>query len=200
MTQKTIQKIYDGFVKDARHYSDKGTSHSYLQTYEDLFSKFRNEKIDLLEIGTQRGWSLHLWWHCFPNANIVGTDIKISSEDGTLNEGVKGLDRITLHQCDSLKLNEVSKIFDGSEFDIIIDDGDHAPISQATTFNNFIGYLKSGGVYVIEDVKYDQFENIPFKQHFGEEIDKNNLRVERFDLRKEKGNRSDNYLIIFHKP
>jgi SAM-dependent methyltransferase len=43
-------------------------------------------------------------------------------------------------------------IIDDVKFDIIIDDASHDVIHQQITFSNFFDILKSGGLYIIEDI------------------------------------------------
>ena len=53
------------------------------------------------------------------------------------------------------RLTEVGFEVDEPAFDIIIDDGLHTEEANIGTFFTFEPYLKSGGVYIIEDIDYD---------------------------------------------
>ena len=56
--------------------TDKGSSfHDYLNKYEFLISRWKDEKIVLLELGVFHGASLKMWHEYFKNASIYGVDI-----------------------------------------------------------------------------------------------------------------------------
>ena len=63
--------------------TDKNTWHSYLDTYEFLFNRFTDKKINLFEIGVLAGESLKLWSKYLPKSTIYGCDIyeRVSFED-----------------------------------------------------------------------------------------------------------------------
>jgi len=46
-----------------------------LRHYEEWFSPWRGEEINLIEIGIANGSSLHVWQNYFKKARIVGIDI-----------------------------------------------------------------------------------------------------------------------------
>ena len=57
--------------------TDKGTRHSYIPIYEELFpSENRKDIKNVLEIGIAWGGSIKLWSDYFPNAKICGIDIE----------------------------------------------------------------------------------------------------------------------------
>jgi len=49
--------------------------HGYLRHYERLFRSFRDEPIELLEIGIAAGASLRTWRRFFSRARIIGVDV-----------------------------------------------------------------------------------------------------------------------------
>ena len=86
--------------------------------------KFRNNKINILEIGIAYGESLELWDKYFTNANIFGADIhdiEIFS-DQFKPGGYKDDERFTIWISDATKPEFLDVIGD-TKFDIIIDDG-----------------------------------------------------------------------------
>lgn len=115
--------------------TDKNNHHSYGDSYDNIFGSFdRNGKLDILEIGVQKGWSLKAWKDYFPNANIVGIDI---SDTRVHKEGYEFI------------LDDVKNIKLDKEFDIIIDDGSHFLEDVLYVTKNF--KLKKDGVMIIED-------------------------------------------------
>jgi len=146
--------------------TDKGSTHTYLEVYDKIFSEYKSKKINILEIGALAGESLKLWAEYFDNATVYGIDTfeRVSLEHVT--ENIKNYDNIVLRNIDSFRGSEEDgtwwvkldrdkalEEFKDGFFDIIIDDGHHAGTAQVKTFNNFINKLNSNGVYIIEDIK-----------------------------------------------
>lgn len=144
--------------------SDKNLS-TYTLTYEVIFEPYREKDISVLEVGIgtllpgipstfignpnhyphyKPGGSLRAWKEYFPNAQIYGADI---AEDCMFEE-----DRIITFMVDSTDKTQCDHAFEGITFDIIIDDGLHEQEAQLATFKNLWNRLKTGGIYVIEDL------------------------------------------------
>lgn len=135
-----------------RHNTDKGNGHNYIPHYQSHFAKFQNEKIKLLEIGiggddNQKagGDSLRMWKEYFKNGLIFGLDLYDKSKHSE--------DRITIYKGSQDDFHVLDKVCEGNEFDIIIDDGSHVQEHIITTFQYLFSKLKSGGIYVIEDIQ-----------------------------------------------
>jgi cephalosporin hydroxylase len=61
--------------------------------------------------------------------------------------------------CDSTDPKQVDQLMSRlnyQKFDIIIDDGSHIMENQFKTLRNFYPFLKSGGIYVVEDVAHNR--------------------------------------------
>lgn len=120
-------------------------SFGYLEIYERLWRDLQYQPITLLEIGIYNGNSLRVWCKWFPSATIIGID---SNETNPMRT-----DRAKLHfgkQEDIGFLESLSDIYSG--FDIIIDDGGHYWQDQQISFETLWPYLKTGGMYIIEDL------------------------------------------------
>ena len=140
---------------------NNGRFHSYLDIYEKLFNKFKDEEINILEIGVLDGESLKLWDNYFTKAAIWGIDNFHRSD---LKKVIKNAKNCKVRQVNSF---EESYVFDVErkqffdeikdiKFHIIIDDACHLSHAQIKTFNNFVPKLHSDGVYIIEDImNYD---------------------------------------------
>lgn len=131
--------------------TDKNTTHSYLELYDQLFAPYFLEKINLLEIGNHQGGSLRLWNDYFADAEIYGLEIRT-------NENLVRLDRenenMHLKQnVDAYNHVAINAIFaEDILFDIIIDDGSHEPTHQLFVANEYLPLVKPGGLLIIEDV------------------------------------------------
>jgi 8-demethyl-8-alpha-L-rhamnosyltetracenomycin-C 2'-O-methyltransferase len=146
-----------------RYGCDKWHSHSYVDKYESLFQNHRETVRRVLEIGIGyyelmrdfvphyvHGASLKMWRDYFPNAQIIGVDIR---PDTLIDE--ERIQSYALDQSNVLELREfanTSRLYE--PFDIIIDDGSHDPFHQVLTTSTLFRTLRRPyGVYIIEDVR-----------------------------------------------
>lgn len=130
-----------------QYQSDKGSVyHNYLEIYEKYFSKYRDILENFLEIGLWKGDSIRMWREYFNTGNLVGADI--------LDLSHVVLPNTQIHICDQSDRNQLDQLVKNSfnQFDIIIDDGGHWQHQQQITLGFMFPYLKSGGVFVIEDL------------------------------------------------
>jgi len=118
----------------------------YLPLYEMLFTPIRMEAKKILEIGVQSGKSITLLRDFFENAQIHGWDIDPSCRrnDNRISIDILNHD----NKCDVI--SNLEKI--GNDIDIIIDDGSHRMNSQQCLLAWCLKYVKSGGIYVTEDI------------------------------------------------
>jgi hypothetical protein len=158
---KQMQK---GALSEAmdRFGSDKGSGwHNYTLFYEMLFRDVRQHVMRVFELGIgstnpdvpfsmgpdgKPGASLRGWREYFTNAAIFGGDIDrrvLFSED-----------RITTAFVDQAAPESIDRIFEqfGGDFDLIVDDGFHAPHTNRTFFECAFERLRNRGLFVIEDV------------------------------------------------
>lgn len=130
---------------------DKATKHRYYELYQQDFDKFKNDKINILEIGTFKGESTNAWLEYFSQAKIYTIDTfeRVQAKDLPCLED----NRVQWAQLDSTS-EHCNNHFknQGLKFDIIIDDGLHTPEGQRLTFERLFEFLKPTGSYYIEDV------------------------------------------------
>lgn len=130
--------------------TDKSNNgHGYVKYYEKYFEPIRNENLNILELGVREGWSVSVWSEYFKNSNIVGLDNDLEK----LCPDEFHIDRFTFYkgsQEDELFLNDIHK--QCGDFDIIIDDASHISKYTIKSFQILRHFLKSGGIYVIEDL------------------------------------------------
>ena len=129
----------------------------YTQHYEQLLSEVRDDFTKVLEIGVETGRSHRLWLEYFPNAKIYGIDLFNGSyveEFNRLQKGNPFLDRSVLFKGDQSNVNDLQRFLseNGSDFDMIIDDGGHTMEQMQVSLNYLWNSLKPGGIYVIEDL------------------------------------------------
>jgi cephalosporin hydroxylase len=132
--------------------SDKNSVHSYLKIYESLFERFRNNNINIIEVGTSNGGSIALWNNYFKNANIYGVDI---IHNKLMIDEIKNKANITLfNSTDAYDINFVTENFINKniKFDILIDDGPHTLQSMKDFIKLYLPLIKDNGIFVIEDI------------------------------------------------
>ena len=148
---KTLDQLYR---EHKGKLSDKWSL--YLTEYDRLFTVYRNQPVQLLEIGVQNGGSLEIWDQYFPNARkIIGCDINPScaalqyrSPRIAVVTGDANLDEFQ---------NEILQY--ASTFDIIIDDGSHDSSDIVRSFARYFPYLSETGIYVAEDLHCSYWDN-----------------------------------------
>lgn len=129
--------------------TDKGPqAHNYTEIYVHYFAPLRDKSIKFLEIGIGNGRSVLMWEQYFPNAefHFIDNDPRILEMPKS-----KGTFYHLLDQGDRVSLEEFVENA-GGDFDIIIDDGGHFMHQQIISFQTLFPHLKSGGLYVIEDL------------------------------------------------
>ncbi len=126
--------------------TDKSSSFHYFTRWYDLhFSKIRENENKIFEIGILNGSSLRMWKEYFHNSSIFAMDIKDLQH---FEE-----DKIKIFIGDQINIETLGTINkEHGPFDVIIDDASHVNSYTATTFLTMFPLLKSGGIYVIEDL------------------------------------------------
>lgn len=128
--------------------TDKQTHHNYLQTYEELFCKWKNEPINILEVGVYKLGSLKLFEEYFTNARIIGYD----------NAEYAG--SVHLNRAELILEDFYSSERELPPLHIAIDDGPHDVASQLAFIRKVYPIVVAGGIIIVEDIMPG------FKPHF----------------------------------
>lgn len=138
--------------------TDKRESgHNYVAIYDPLFTPFRQDTFNFLEIGIYRCGSHKMWRDYFPNATIYGIDIRQKVIDKYKHE-----ERLMLQQVDQGDKQQLIKYANSSpQWRVIVDDGSHKSSHQKLTFDVFWDSIEPGGYYVIEDTHTSFWMNHP---------------------------------------
>lgn len=143
--------------------SDKGSRrHRYSELYQMLFLPLRGRKINFLEMGLLIGGpehgvdadretgdlpSIRMWLEYFPKAQVHGLDV---SDFSWFDDP-----RFKFHRCDMDERDNIEAAASAMpDLDVIIDDASHASHHQQFGFLELFGKLKSGGLYIIEDLRW----------------------------------------------
>jgi hypothetical protein len=145
--ERNLEQIANFYETDKRK-----SDHNYTEFYHQYFDKLKDKKLVVAEIGILRhparpyeGASLLLWRDYFINSEIHGIDIV----DHTHMAG----ERLSIHIADQGEREQLDNVFNKiGTSDIIIDDGSHYMHHQQITLACLFKHLKSGGIFVIEDL------------------------------------------------
>lgn len=179
----------------------KWPAHTYSNFYYSLFNHCK-ENIKLIfecGIGTNNpklpsnmtskgkpGASLRVWRDYFPNAIIYGADV---DRNILFDE-----DRIFTYFVDQLSKETIEKMWQNiriENFDIIIDDGLHTAEANINLFLNSFHKLRKDGIYIIEDVHFNNIDKI--------QTTLSEYNPEIIVLNRKDYNYKDNNLILFRK-
>ncbi len=123
----------------------------YINVYEDIFSRYKELPINILEIGSQNGGFLDIMAKYFKNAkNIIGIEINEKFKDVEFEDN-----RIKTVVGDSEDISTKDKVLElaeGEKFNIIIDDASHVSSNIIKNFLMYFPLLKENGIYIIEDL------------------------------------------------
>lgn len=182
---ETLREIFEKYAhygSDAGH-ADKGSTHSYIERYAELFSPYR-EGCTFMEIGLALGWSLKMWCEYFQNSTIVGVDISVVFNPFEIE---KNGNNLFVLEADATK-SEFLEHIKNQTFDLVVEDASHMENDQVSIFQLLKSKMNPGGIYVIEDIlSLDQSAERFKSLH-------DNCKI--IDLRSVKG-RSDDVLIAY---
>lgn len=148
-----INKNYDYTTLSGlseKYYTDKHFDHDYFnKLYDSKFLKIKNSATKIVELGVHEGQSINIWREFFKNAEIIGIDCQIDRAEIDNKERVH-LMNMTIGYDDNNELKEFSKKH--NDIDLFIDDGSHIMKDQQVVLGIMFKSIKSGGIYVLEDL------------------------------------------------
>ena len=163
--------------------------HGYGRYYERLLPELRSrmhsegENVVLVEIGVNDGRSMRVWQQYFArkdkeagagpihdSGHLYGIGYGNFQESGSIKPceetsrtavEVQGSMRCTLVQGDQSDPKFLHHFIElsGGEFDLVIDDGSHLPSHQLVSFENLWPAVRSGGIYIVEDIETSFWRN-----------------------------------------
>jgi len=134
------------FFDNAKHSSDKWEP--YFNIYERHLNALRDEEINLIEVGVQKGGSLDMWSNYFPKAKkITGIDIDVECKN--LRYDDDRIDIVIGDQSDPVFWDTF--LATNPKIDVFIDDGGHFMDQQKLTFEKIFPALSIGGIFICED-------------------------------------------------
>lgn len=183
----TLHELYNKYKVGA--WPDKGSDHSYIDYYAELFAPVRKSAKKILEIGLMSGESLRMWEEYF-TGDVYGIDCSETPVGGMadLRPMIAEMNH-NIFIGDAADADTAKRFFSGIKFDIIIEDASHNLQQQIDIYNIMKHYMAKGCIYVIEDV-----QDIDVSRGTLEAID-HSKSVEVVDRRGIKG-RYDDVLVV----
>lgn len=130
--------------------------HNYLNKYEFFLKKWKEESINILELGVFEGSSLKMWGKYFSNSIIYGVDINVKCmqyQGGNCKVLIRDL-------ADESILEDLKNI----QPTIIIDDASHLWSHQIKALYHLLPGLQAGGIYILEDLgtSFSSYRNMNY--------------------------------------
>ena len=135
-------------------FSDKGDRHPthkhfYIDVYDGMFSGWKDEPVQLMELGIASGASLLMWSQYFTKGHITGLDIF----EPVRREYLETLPNVGMIFGDAYNDDNVKYLVENlNKQDIFIEDGAHDIDNQITALLKYNKLVRPGGYYICEDM------------------------------------------------
>ena len=138
-------------------------SHNYSVFYEKYFKNLKNNRMNILELGSHEGKGIASFYFYFSNAGLIGANINPFQ----MKYSSKRISELFVDVSSERSLKSLYNYLT-LDLEIIIDDASHNIKDILITLSIFFKKLKSGGCYVIEDL--DQFKALPELNPYNDEL------------------------------
>ena len=156
---KTLDDLFHFYGSDKANIFKKNNSngHAYSKFYEKKLENYKNQKINILEIGSYAGASAASFVKFLPGSKVFCFDINISNfEFKSENIFVFGVDINNEKRIKKI-LNKIFTDYRFEKFDLVVDDGSHNLKDILIAFKLFFKILKKESLYIIEDFKHPNY-------------------------------------------
>ena len=176
-------------------YTDKNTTHSYIELYNSILFRLKYTATNILEVGIgdfgeKNGGSLKLWRDYFTNATIYGLDILPLNR--VLDELIEDKRVVLYTEIDAYNETFFKNTFLNTNIkcDFMLDDGPHTLESMKSFIRLYSQIMTENGILIVEDIP-----NLEWIEILTQEVP-SHLKpfIKVYDLRKNK-NRFDD--IVF---
>ena len=156
---KSLDELFHHYGSDKAEIFKKTNQqgHGFSNFYEKKLERFKNKKINILEIGSYAGSSAAAFIKYLPNSQVFCFDINISNfKYKSKNIHVFGVD-INNEKRIEKTLNKIFADHRFKKFDLIIDDGSHNLKDILIALKLFFKILQKESLYIIEDFKHPNY-------------------------------------------
>lgn len=141
------------FFADKSPYNEKGHRHPYTAIYSLFLAKYKYTPVRFVEIGIAGGSSVCMWSHYFLNQGrrlfFFDRDLNFINNANSFQIPYVSCLEMDVTQEESIR-SGLEKI--GGELDVILDDSTHGIPEQVKIIKCGLPFLKSGGMFIIEDI------------------------------------------------
>lgn len=139
-------------------FTDKNTTHSYIELYNSILFRLKDTATNILEVGIgdfggKNGGSLKLWRDYFTNATIYGLDILPLNR--VLDELIHDKRVVLYTETDAYNETFFKNTFlnNNIKCDFMLDDGPHTLESMKSFIRLYSQIMTDNGILIIEDVQ-----------------------------------------------
>tara|TARA_B110000503_G_scaffold8374_1_gene11364 strand:- start:207 stop:1055 length:849 start_codon:yes stop_codon:yes gene_type:complete len=173
------EKYINQYTHPSKRDNIKIIAHGYSKFYENYFFEFKNDKVNILEIGSFYGNASAAMFFYFRNANIFGADINPDMFNYTSK-------RITSFFVNSSSILSIQNniLHKNIKYKIIIEDASHMLKDQIISLFYLFPILESGGYFIVEELDFpEKREDMRLGQEFPDlkSILKNILKKQDFN-------------------
>ena len=159
------------FYADKSPYNEKGHRHPYTAVYSLILSKYKYAPLRFVEIGIAGGSSVLMWAQYFQNLGrrlfFFDRDTNFIAHANSFHIPDVYCLEMDVTQDDSIS-SGLKKI--GGDLDVILDDSTHGIPEQIKIIKNGLPYLKSGGMFIIEDI-FRRFKEEDYQKELDDVLD-----------------------------
>ena len=155
MSLKHFEKIYPGIRNGEGYGTDKFVLGYVHEFYAEHFEPIKNKVKSVMEIGigySPGGDSILLWHEFFSNAKIYGLDIQTRPDRPEFHIEQPRIKLFTQTDAYTQEMVNTMRDLEPDGYDIFIDDGPHTFDTMKFAIEHYLPLVKSGGIFVIEDI------------------------------------------------
>ena len=145
------EKFKNQYDKPSKSNKKEVVSHGYAKIYEKYFHKYKEKKLNIIELGSFYGNASAALFFFFKNSQIYSADINPDMY-------IYNSKRLENFFADTSSRSSIEEniIKKNIEFDIIIEDASHMLKDQIISLFILFKILKSGGFFIIEEIDFPE--------------------------------------------
>ena len=155
ISKSNVQFFSEDFHFLFKNFNSLRQLHNYQDFFNTNLKDIKNNKLNILEIGIEKGAGLACFYFYFPYSNIIGVD-----NNPFKNQYKSKRIRNIYVDISSKKILKNLSSYLKLEFDLIIDDCSHKLIDQILCFIENFKNLKNGGIYIAEDLNFPEIHKM----------------------------------------
>ena len=156
------EKFKNQYDKPSKDNKEKVVSHGYAKIYEKYFYRYKEKRLNIIELGSFYGNASAAFFFFFKNSQIYSADI---NPDMYIYRSKRLKNFFTDTSSRSSIENDIIK--KNVKFDLIIEDASHMLKDQIISLFILFKILKPGGYFIIEEIDFpEKREDMRVNQEF----------------------------------